>query len=643
MFSFVIIPLSQSAKAEPSREYFEYMVNDVLKSNLDEKPKWLSLLHYRENTFTNSYYSEIDGTKFFNAEKGHRDPRAEILATIKAMHSTNINNVNNHPQCLFPARLSWLKNNLPSFNKNLPQIKCKKFLEWRHFLNAESLSLVFVSPNVESPGSLFGNTFLKINPPKLRKNVFNKDKNLLPAKAISYAIKETEQHQDEWFYSLKAAFGSYPGKLTVEPYFDRIARYPNIENRDLWEYELNLSPFETDQLLEHVWELMHAKIDYYYLDENSAYLLLSLLDAAKPELKLTKNFSLQVLPVDTISLLIEKEVITDIKYLPSTLTNIVYHLSRYPNSQQNLISDLIDGSKTTSDSEFKKLASTVQVFVIEIANQYLQLSFQKGEIDRISYNVRSLRLHKAREKLDPLIELPNAPPPSIRPDQGHKTSRLVFGIGQNEVGQKAKENFVEVMWRPALHDLLDSNGTYGAGTQVNYLDTALRLNEKHGTTEIDHLHFVNLYSLKPRSPLFKPWSFKFKTGFDRDSIFNQGENLYFNINGGFGLTYEAFDSLHVYGLLEATAVIDNEFENKISFAAGPNLGVLWQVTANWKLWFDSSTQFYDSKNKSNTIVKHSLSQSYALSKNKVIRLSVTKQGIQGQTNQEAKLSLTGYY
>jgi len=638
LFVLLQLTIPTILHAKPNTENIEYIISDALKANLSEKPEWLSLLHYKENTFTNSYYSEIDGVQFFNAQNGNIHPRAELIATIKAMHSTFISEINRHPQCLFPARLAWLKYTLPSFNEELPKIKCTRFLEWRHFLNAESISLVFISPSVDNSGSIFGNTFLKINPPKMRKDVFNKGRNLLPAKAISFAVNATTEQQDEWFYSINAALGKYPGKITIESYVNRIARYDDSEDRDIWEYELNLTPFETEQLLDHVWELKQTKINYYYFDENSAYMLLSLIDAVKSKLNLTDSFSLQVIPVDTIRELIDKEVISDIKYIPSTLTNIKYHYEEYSSSQQDIISGLIDGSKTTNDPEFKKLVSTLQIFLIEIANQYLQLSFKRGEIDRISYKVRSLRLRKARKKLDPLIQLANAPPPTTRPDQGHKTSRLDIGVGRN-----ASESFVEVNWRPALHDLLDSDGTYNAGTQINYLDTIVRLDDKHGLAQFERLHFINLYSLHPRSALFKPWSFKFKTGLDREAIFTPDRNLYFNVNGGVGFTYQLAKPLRVYGMLEATMAIDKHFENTVSFAAGPNVGALWQITKNWKLWFDSSTQYYDSQNTNNIVVKHSLGQSYSIYKNRVIRLSITKQGLQKLTTQETKISLSWYY
>jgi len=639
ILALILLAPMQHSVADTHIKGLEVYYNEVLRTRMADKRSWLSLGHYRINSFTYQYYSEIDGEDFFLADAGSYIPRDELLASVEAMHLEVKKDPNLHPQCLFPARLSFLKKNLANFNSKLPIVKCQKYLEWRHYLNAESLSLVFTSPNVGNTGSIFGNTFLKVNPPKLRSNVFNKDNDNLPAKAISYALDATEQEQDEWFHSVKVAFGQYPGKITVEDYDTRIARYKNIENRDLWEYQLNLTPLETEKVLEHVWELINTNIDYYYIDENSAYLILSLIETVIPEINLSKIFAVQVLPVDTIRELIDKEIVSDIKYVPSTLSNLVYHFNSYSNSEQDMMIALIDGDLSPNDQEFKKLPSTVQIFLIEVVGQYLQLAFKRGNIDRISYKLRSTRLSDARKKLDPDIKLANSPPPFIRPDQGHMTSHISFGVGQNDI-----QNFVELNWRPALHGLLDSDGSYASGIQISYFDTALRIDEDNGFVQIDRLKLIDLYSLRPRNKLFKPWSVKFNAGIERSSVFSESEeNLHFNVNAGFGLTYEVAKPTLVYGMVEASMLVDKRFDNKVSFGLGYNFGVLWQINNAWKTWLDSSTLYYDDQNNNNIIENHSLNQSYAINKNRVLSLAYSKQGLQDFAKEEVKLSLTWFY
>ena len=86
-------------------------------------------------------------------------------------------------------------------------------------------------------------------------------------------------------YAFKGLFGGYQGRFSIAPYYVAVKTYGDIENRDIWEYGLNLTQEETSQMLRHVWEMRSAWFDYYFLDENCSYHLLSLLETARPGLR----------------------------------------------------------------------------------------------------------------------------------------------------------------------------------------------------------------------------------------------------------------------------------------------------------------------------------------------------------------------
>jgi len=66
-----------------------------------------------------------------------------------------------------------------------------------------------------------------------------------------------------------------------------VKEYGDFENRDIWEYRLQLTAAQTERLLMHVWELKESYFDYFFFTENCAYQLLPLLEVANPELHLT--------------------------------------------------------------------------------------------------------------------------------------------------------------------------------------------------------------------------------------------------------------------------------------------------------------------------------------------------------------------
>ena len=60
--------------------------------------------------------SEADGMEFFNSPQGKTDPEAELAATLASFFVplAEIAKDKEHPQCNFPARFKWLKQQLRS-------------------------------------------------------------------------------------------------------------------------------------------------------------------------------------------------------------------------------------------------------------------------------------------------------------------------------------------------------------------------------------------------------------------------------------------------------------------------------------------------------------------------------------------------
>jgi len=43
-------------------------------------------------------------------------------------------------------------------------------------------------------------------------------------------------------FAINALIGVYPGMFSIMPYYLKVREYNDLENRDIWEYELNLTP-----------------------------------------------------------------------------------------------------------------------------------------------------------------------------------------------------------------------------------------------------------------------------------------------------------------------------------------------------------------------------------------------------------------
>ena len=122
--------------------------------HLADERYWHLLLHFTGKE------SEIDDPKFFFTKNGKTDPQRELHATIDAFYNeTTLDD--NSSACRFPARLEWLKEKLEL--KDLPIVTCKKYDEIVKKLDPKSVTLVFPAAHINSPASMFGHTFLRIN------------------------------------------------------------------------------------------------------------------------------------------------------------------------------------------------------------------------------------------------------------------------------------------------------------------------------------------------------------------------------------------------------------------------------------------------------------------------------------------------
>ncbi len=61
---------------------------------------------------------------------------------------------------------------------------------------------------------------------------------------VSYAVNyaATVAGDDNWSYAWKGLTGQYPGEYSLMPYYRKVKEYGDFESRDLWEYELALTP-----------------------------------------------------------------------------------------------------------------------------------------------------------------------------------------------------------------------------------------------------------------------------------------------------------------------------------------------------------------------------------------------------------------
>src|SRR5690606_16042676 len=127
----------------------------------------------------------------------------------------------------------------------------------------------------------------------------------------------------------KGLLGMFPGVYRRIQYFYKVREYNDYESRDIWEYELALTPAEVLTVCAHIWELGSTYFDYYYLDENCSYHILGALEVARPDIELLAHVRFPALPVDTLRALYQNEgLVRSVHYRPSARTAFTERIGR---------------------------------------------------------------------------------------------------------------------------------------------------------------------------------------------------------------------------------------------------------------------------------------------------------------------------
>lgn len=538
---------------------------------LASRSGWHALLHYQPAVLGVGVKSLADDPAFFLDPKGKTDPQAELEATLAAFFSDMPEtDRQQNPQCRFIARYRWLKAELGFDAARLPEQPCTRFHDWRRNLDPAGVTLIFPAAYLNSPASMYGHTLLRID------GKDQTERTRLLAYAINYAAATGPDEGP--LYALKGLLGWYPGRFTMSPYYIKVNEYNDLESRDIWEYQLTLTPAETDRLLMHVWELGPIHFDYYFLDENCSYHLLSLLEMARPGLRLSEKFKYWAIPTDTVRAVVDTPgLVANVVYRPARGTSLAYWATLEPPAAIGRARALATGRITPDAADLQTLTEAERATTLDLAFEYLEFQRLSGKLQgpETASRLRSLLLARSRvEGPAP----PAAPEPAVRPDQGHRSARIALGAGTTAAG-----GFSELRLRPAYHDLLDPEPGYTRGAQLEFVSVALRRENDVGTLRLERLSIVDVTSLTPQNALLKPLSWRINFGLDRTRLEDNTQPLVGRVTGGAGVTFAPGRGLLVYALPELGLRISRSIDAGYAFGAGVGAGAIVDLTNRWRL------------------------------------------------------------
>ena len=477
---------------------------------LAEEAGWLRLGHWRPRWLP-GVKGDPDGPGFYLAPGGKTDPAAELAATLAGLlaPSPGGDDELKDPYCRFPARLHYLAGRLGFDPASLPPRACPRQLAFFERIQARSVTVVFSSYYMNNPASSFGHTFLRLN--KTEVPLPGKTFELLDY-GVDYAA--TPDTQNALFYAFKGLFGLFKGSFSHYPYYYKVREYADAESRDLWEYDLALTPREVAMLVAHLWELGGTWMDYWYVDENCSYHVLGALQAAAPRLRLVEHFAWRplVVPADTVKVLFQNPgLVRAVNYRPAIRTQFESRARGLDEAQAVAVEALAHDPAAPLPPGNPAAGAAV----LDAALDLLDVRHAKALIfatDQARARARQALL--ARRSAIP-VQSPEQviePPEERRPDRGHGSLRLGLGGGLLEPRGASTGGFANLDLRLCLHDLLDPPDGYPAEAQIDFLPTRLRYDGAREAVELEESLLVRIISLAPWSRFDMRTSWHVKIG-----------------------------------------------------------------------------------------------------------------------------------
>lgn len=583
---------------------------------LAKHARWQALLHWNGGTTwrsrNKSYVTQED---FFISPHGRSDALAELEATVEALQPAG------SPQrCQYPARFRFLAEQL-GWSTEGAFDHCEEYLDWQEKVPRDQILLVFPAAYLNSPSSMFGHTLLRL------------DDGDEDGTWLSWAVNFGAAMEDDasMLYIYRGLAGSYPGYFSTVPYHTKVQEYAYIENRDMWEYPLNLNKEERDWLVDHLWELQDVRFDYYFLDENCSFRLLELMEVARPGTNLLSDLRFTEIPVDTVRSLSKENFIEDERYRSSKAVEL-QTLGKAMTAAEKKLAKRLAKTPTLTDSDaFQSLNTEQQQNVVKAAYEYLRFKQRKKEQRDPDTAKRSMQLLHALNNYSGAKEKVAVTPPE-RPETGHSTKMISASAGAFE-----DQAFGELEYRWAYHDWFDPAAGFLPGAHIEAFNAKLRYQEQD-KLRLQALHLVDIRSLAVRDAFVKPISWFVRGGFERTAI-DRDYRLASYLEGGPGMAWQ-WRNIRPYAYLNGRVEHHGANKQYIEPGVGASVGALWHGPKGIVLGLGGKSHYF-----LHDAVRHqgNVTANFPVAKNHAVRLEVNHQAGHKKGDTEGQMSWRYYF
>lgn len=516
--------------------------------SLHNEPLWQAILQKKNNKMLN------DSSNLWLTHSAIL--KEELEATIRLIFQEP------NTACRFPARKRFIERKLDLEVGSLSLVMCQSYQEFVESVPIESLFLVYASENVTSASSMMGHIMLRMDGK-------NKAKSFVQH-GITFFTELDSVNIPKILYD--SLFVGKEGYFQVAPYAPFQQHYRNVEQRNIWEYKLDLNNFEKLLIRDMVWELGQSNLPYFFHTYNCATVTQLLLALGNPD-KLA-NMADWLTPLDVVKFAHRNNRVESTQVIPSDKWKINALSAQLNEQKMQKVADSIINLKV---DELLFDDSTPNILALEFAKSYNAFAYAKNIINENVFEANKSIISKKSNNISQYqLDLDSYKNPLDTADEA------LFAAGFIRFDN---EDFIKFRYFPVAKSILDNNRNIFGETELILADTEIRVSLKDSDIIVDK--FL-LYSMKSRVP-FNTYvgglSTGFKIGAERILDDNHRQQLAGLIEASIGFTYEFTRDLGVYAELEigAGTHLDKQFLYSV-----PTLGIYLYSIFNVKLNIESN-------------------------------------------------------
>lgn len=452
--------------------------------------------------------------------------------------------------CRFPARLTYLaaqqQLTLPADRwSHCPELQ--KFLDHVPFT---TLELVYASEVLSSASSMLGHIFIKASGQNQR--------GVEVAHSLAYFTEITTLNPVRLL--IESTVTGMPGFFSVRPFQKDLLQYRDLEQRNLWQFQLKASA-ERRQLLQlHIWELHQIDLTYYFQSFNCATLTLEMLALLSPQL-LSERGTI-VSPTDVVKAVTRQQLIQSTLIEPAQPWLFYAMADSMPPAVQQQLDHLMSQADLTQASAALQHPLAAPYTEIRLQRLVAQQQLSVANANQIR---QALPIATA-----PQLDLSRYKHPALTPQD----SALGLSWQQDEVGDQ-----LLLDWLPAGHWLTGDNRQYLAESELLIGHTKLALAPKTMTLRLQELAIYSVRALTPDSQAFPVWSGELYLGYRPVYQPQSGRSSRGEIAAGGGKSYRLHPDVIGYAL--AGAGLSSSWRHSQAFLYA-KAGLLFDLAADSK-------------------------------------------------------------